>query len=452
MKKFLSLCLCFAMALGVLSGCSASGADMSKASDKSISGSIRDMAKPVTDEIKGVADKVKVEKPVEDPDAVQRSYLERAKDTFINVHRKDENTLFSPTSLEMALGLLSEGAGGTTKDQLLAYLGVDDYSEVAKAMMEYADSVTDEEETIDEDGFEAILFGGYHNVLELANSLWVKEGYTLKSDFLSVAQDMYSATAQNADFSDAEGLCTKVNEWCSEKTHGLINKILDPDMITPELALILCNSLYFESSWWEPWQVYEGQFTNSDGTVVEVPDFLHDMVNTYYETENATAFAKSYNNGSTFIGILPSEGVELADIDLDALLASKTQDYDVRVSMPKLNYEFTADNLMTVLEQAGVSDVFIPGKADLTGLVNESKELFVSKILQKCKIELDENGTKAAAVTAVMAADNAVMMEEPEYKDVHLTRPFYYMIINEEVNQVLFIGAVNSVDFSVPSV
>ena len=155
-------------------------------------------------------------------------------------------------------------------------------------------------------------------------------------------------------------------------------------------------------------------------------------------------------SGATFIGILPNEGVDIADIDLAALIASETTDYDVDISMPKLNYDFSSDAFIDSLKKFGITDIFVEGAKGLPNLVNESDDLFVSRIIQKCKIELDENGTKAAAVTAIAAMDSAAFVEPRPIKEVHLDRPFYYLIVDDVdvPGTILFIGSVNTIDGS----
>lgn len=463
MRKVLCMVLCLACLLSMLAGCGSQTAVQSvgkvaKAEAGNVADKIRDELKDI--DISQGFEKAGVElKPGFTKHPVKYGnvtidgvdYLERAKSVFMQLEHADQNSLYSPLSLEMALGLLSEGADGATRAQILEFLGTEDYSQIAKAVMQYADSITTSKEADDAEPTDMevaldSIYGGYNTALQIANSLWVGKRYSLQDAYLGVANDSYDAESASVDFADPIKACEIINAWCEEKTNGLIQNMLKPDSIDPMLALILCNSVYFESAWTEPWGVREGEFINGNGEVVTVDDMLFQTLDTYYETENAVAFGKRYISGATFIGILPDEGKSLADIDLSDLLSSKTYEYDVHASMPKLNYDFTCDRLIEILQSLGVVDAFTP-EAVLTKLVNESNDMSVSKVLQKCKIELDENGTKAAAVTMVSVKDNAVMLEEPApVKEVHLNRPFYYMIVDENVNQVLFIGAVNVVE------
>lgn len=446
MKKFFGVCLCLACLLSMLTGCGGQAeiTEVKKASKDEVTAISEAVKKGLAE---GLVDKSSPKLPNHgDIEVTPKDSYERAQDMFSLVEKPNENTLYSPASLDMAFGLLSESASQEARAQILEYLGVSDYSEVAKALMEHSDIVNMPDETAG--GLEA-SDSAYKTALHYANSLWVNNKYSLNSDFLNIAQSSYRATSDEIDVKDPEGACEKINSWCEKTTQGLIPTIVSPLMIKPDLSVILCNSLYFESAWWEPWYENAGQFTNSNGEVVELDDMLYDTVDSYYEVDNAIAFSKEYVSGAKFIGILPDEGVSIKDIDLKALIASETTEYDVHASMPKLNYDFTCQTLADSLKSLGVTTVFDKNAGGLPGLVNESDELYVSSVLQKCKIELDENGTKAAAVTAIFTADNAAFGGEPTpVKEVHLNRPFYYMIVDDidVPGTVLFIGAVNTIE------
>lgn len=454
MKKIVSLALCVVCVLTMLTGCSGQTADSSgefkraeRGSDSSIAevvkhGMSEAIGKMKLPDHKDIADDEEVDAVIE-----QKGSYERAKAMFALVKDEDGNSLYSPASLEMAIGMLSEGASDTARKQILGYIGVDDYAVLAEALMKHAD-ITNEEDTT-AGGFEA-YDSNYKTVLNFANSVWVNDKYSLNKSFLDKVQTSYRARAEAVDVEDPVGACQTINDWCYETTNGLVQKVVTETMIVPDLSAILCNSVYFESAWWKPWSVREGTFTNKDGSQVKLDDMLHATVNTYYETDNAVAFSKGYVSGATFIGILPNEGVDIADIDLAALIASETTDYDVDISMPKLNYDFSSDAFIDSLKKFGIVDIFTENAKGLTNIVNESDDLFVSRIIQKCKIELDENGTKAAAVTAIAAMKSAAFVEPRPIKEVHLDRPFYYLIVDDVdvPGTILFIGSVNTIDCS----
>lgn len=350
------------------------------------------------------------------------------------------NVMVSPLSLDMALGLLSGGAKGQTKDELSNYLGTEDYGNFVEEYMEYAEGLNSKGDSDER--------YGYKLAYEIANSIWVKDDRKLVDSYVKTAEDQYDAEIEAVSFKtkDLPETVEKINSWCNEKTHELIPKIVSEQSFSEDAAAVLINSIYFESPWREEWSVTTHTFTDFEGNTTE-QEMLRDTLTTYYENDHATGFAKSYRNGMQFIGILPKETGEftLSDLDVESLLESETTEYDVRARMPRLNFDTTADNVVEILQYQGVETVFDDEKADLTGLIEmEGDEVsYVSSIIQKTKLELDENGTKAAAVTAVMVdMATSAMPEEREEKEVFLDRPFAFMIYDETNDQIVFMGKV----------
>ena len=359
-----------------------------------------------------------------------------------------ENTMVSPLSLDMALGLVTDGAQGKTKEELQAYLGREDYGSFAKAYMEFAEGLN----YGDSGAPEQDCLGGYKMAYEIANSIWVKDDRKLVEDYVTKAKERYRAEIASVSFApdQAENTANRINSWCKEKTHDLIPSVLSGDDITADLAAILVNSLYFESPWAESWSLVPHTFTDIDGKESK-QEMLMDTLACYYENEYATAFSKPYMNGMEFVGILPKTEGEFSvqDLDLESLLGNGTTEYDVLARMPKLNFETTADNVVKILRAQGVESVFSMADSDLSGLIemDGGEATYISDIIQKCKLELDEDGTRAAAVTMAMAQFNSVQMPEiKEQREVYLDRPFAFMIYDGENEQIVFIGKVVKVD------
>ena len=355
------------------------------------------------------------------------------------------NTMVSPLSLDMALGLVSGGAKGQTREELLTYLGTEDYGVFAEQYMEYAEGLNiNPASSLLHTYYES----DYKMAYEIANSIWVKDDRKLVESYAKLARKQYDAEIASVSFEKANIAKTvaQINDWCNEKTHELIPQIIREDSITDETAAILINSLYFESPWSEKWGLTTHSFTDFDGNSTE-QEMLCDSLTTYYENDYATAFAKGYQNGMKFIGILPKETGEftLSDLDTESLLESETTEYDVNALMPKLDFDTTADGIVEILKAQGVETVFDKGQSDLSGLIEmEADEItYISDIIQKTKIELDENGTKAAAVTAIMMnCTSALQPVQREVKQVYLDRPFAFVIYDEENEQIVFMGKV----------
>ena len=342
-----------------------------------------------------------------------------------------KNIMFSPTSLNFALGMIAEGAKGETKKVLGDYLGTDDFASYAK---DYLDKIK-EYNTEDENY-------GYKSKLKIADAVWADDELTLQEKFRNTVSDSFGAEVENVDFSAAEKTCGIINSWCEKNTEGLIPEIITPDLISDSTGLCLTNSLYFESGWsGEPWNISD---TEENFGKKEKTKYMTCTGDQYYENDKSTAFGRDYANGLSFIGILPNDEGDftLEDLDISGLLKSNPEYDAVDCKMPKLNFE-TSTVLNDMLSNLGLDNIF-SSNADFSGIADQNVN--VDTILQKTKLELDENGTKAAAVTAVtMECMSAAVEDEPIIKTVELTRPFAFLIYDRNNDEVLFIGKVMSV-------
>lgn len=368
-------------------------------------------------------------------------------DKVYEFNGSDKNTMISPLSLNMALGLLTEGAEGESKDALDSYLGKDYSTFADNYMHKVVPTYNVEVPGSDWDS-------GYKTAFEIANSVWIKDELDFSGTYMDAVQSKYDAEAGKFDITKPEESAGIINSWCEEKTHGMIPSIISSEQINQELASVLINSVYFEAGWENPWDYNEGYtdstFTDIDGKEHNIT-FLRDSENLswYYENDKATAFSKRYINGMQFIGILPKAEGEftLESLDIPGLLQTRNNDYDVlEAMMPKLDFETTA-SLKDILKESYLNTIFSKMEAnmDFVNMTEQLTPLSVSDIIQKTKLELDENGTKAAAVTAVvMKVDSMALIEvgEPVVKQVYLDRPFAFLIYDEKNDQIVFMGKV----------
>lgn len=342
-----------------------------------------------------------------------------------------KNIMFSPTSLNFALGMIAEGAKGETKKVLGDYLGTDDFASYAK---DYLDKIK-EYNTEDENY-------GYKSKLKIADAVWADDELTLQEKFRNTVSESFGAEVENVDFSAAEKTCGIINSWCDKNTESLIPEIITPDLISDNTGLCLTNSLYFESGWsGEPWNISD---TEENFGKKEKTKYMTRTGDRYYENDKATAFGRDYANGLSFIGILPNDegNFTLEDLNINGLLKSNPEYDAVDCKMPKLNFE-TSAVLNGMLSNLGLDNIF-SSNADFSGIADQNVN--VDTILQKTKLELDENGTKAAAVTAViMECMSAAEEDEPIIKTVELTRPFAFLIYDSNNDEILFMGKVMTV-------
>ena len=350
---------------------------------------------------------------------------------LLSAEASGKNIMFSPTSLNFALGMIAEGAKGETKEILDDYLGTNDFAAYAKEYLDKIKAYNTEDESY-----------GYQSKVEIADAVWVDNGLTLQEKFKNMVSDSFGAEVEAVDFSAAEKTCDVINSWCDKNTEGLIPTIITPDLINDNTGLCLTNSLYFESGWsGEPWNVSD---TEESFGKKEKTKYMTCIGDRYYENDKATAFGRDYANGLSFIGILPNDegDFNLEDLDIGGLLKSNPEYDEVDCKMPKLNFE-TNTVLNDMLSSLGLDNLF-SGNADFSGIADQNVN--VDTILQKTKLELDENGTKAAAVTAVtMECMSATVEKEPIIKTVELTRPFAFLIYDRSNDEILFIGKVISI-------
>ena len=331
-----------------------------------------------------------------------------------------ENALISPVSINVALAMALEGAEGRTKEEIEGFLGVkkenlDAYiTEILKSV-----SGSEEAKTI------------------ISNAFWYLTGLDVKGDYIKTLQDRYAAEVSDLDFKDAENAAKIINSWCAEHTNGLIPEIVTADAVAAQSDIIL-NTVYFKSEWQKTFgDAYPDTFHGEGGDYET--DFLYSTEPVYYENDKATAFAKAYKGKYDFVGILPkAEGeFKLSDLDLESLLASESKEYDVEIKMPKLSFE-SGGSITDILMNMGITTAFTP-EADFSGIADN---LMISDVIHKARIILDENGTEAAAATAIMNVASMAQTTVKPVRIVELDRPYAFLIIDRETGNVLFAGKV----------
>lgn len=335
---------------------------------------------------------------------------------------KGETMMVSPLSLYAALGMLSNGASGETLKELEEAFGCD-VNEVAKAIL----YITLRSERAD--------------VVKIANSIWINdtEDFNVKDAFLSACGRYYRSAVKKAPFSNPQTL-KDLNDWVNEKTKGRIDKILD--RIPENIVMILLNAMTFDGKWMSQ---FEEDYTEKDGTFVKADgskktvEMMHGDAERYFEDEDMTGVEKDYKDGYFLRAYLPKEGKSVSDI-LTKLTKNGTVSYvnadEIYLSMPKFESETTL-TLNDTLKAMGVKKAFLEGEADFSAMTDMS--VYVSQVLQKTYIKVDEHGTEAAAVTAILVA-NECYIPEKVVKSVVLDRPFVYEIVDAESGVTLFAG------------
>ena len=366
--------------------------------------------------------------------------------TFI-ANSTEDNYMVSPLSFRYALGLLLAGAEGETKTELLSALGVKDEAEWTAYCTKFNGFVKRFYQQLDDEIKEFNTYKADFGLgakapfraLRVANSIWKRED--IEKDFTSEYKEKIAANygAEYCSFTPHNAV-KKIHDWASRKTEKMIPKLLPDDYDTTHLAVVLMNALYFKDSWSEPFEksaTISDDFNTRSGKKVK-KDFMR-------KTERLSY----YGDENTQIVILPMDGgVSMAFVlgDRENLgeKISKCEQRTVKLKIPKMDMETSFENkeLMAFLAQNGVSRAFDPNSADFSAMIDHN--IWVDDIIQKTKIKTDEEGVEAAAVTAIMMKDEAMVIDPNEPVEFNADRPFSFYIYTtcDDVTAILFAGEV----------
>lgn len=342
----------------------------------------------------------------------------------------DEGNVFlSPASISMALAMTWNGAGDNTKAEMarvLGFEGVDDM--IINAGFAYLVDVLNR----DSDGI----------TTDLANSIWIREGFTVLDAFKKINSDYFAAQIEELDFSKDDAADT-INGWVKDNTNGLIESIVD-DKIHPATVMFLINTIYFKGDWqveFDPDKTYESDFY-VDGKYAGKVNMMSDKKNTlYYDADEYKIISLPYGEGGMYMDlVLPKDGMSMDSflgkfdyVEYMEALVNITEKSDVIVAIPKFKTEYEL-SLKKALISLGMEEAFTSA-ADFTGM-NEGGNLFISDVKHKTYIDVNEKGTEAAAVTSVEMKLTAIMDPIEFIAD----RPFMYIIREDETDSILFTG------------
>lgn len=394
------------------SGC---GKTVGKVHNKGVkSGAVRDLTE-------GISKNESASKAPDDEFKAAASSF--AAELFKDNYSKGKTTLVSPLSVFTALALVQNGAQGDTLAQLEQALGGLDRDTLNAYMRAYCDFLTESEE------------------LKIANSVWTDSSAEAKRDFLQKAVDSYSAQIFSAPLSSKKTV-SSINSWVKKNTDGMIPKIIEN--ADRDAVMMLINAVAFEAKWETPYtndDIEKLEFNSYSGKSKKT-EFMCSTESVYLSDSDAVGFMKPYKNGRfAFAALLPDENTDIDDYvaslsgdKLMKIFSSAKRGNEVNVKMPKFRAEYSAQ-LIDTLKKMGVKDAFDSKTADFSSLI-ENRDAYIATVVHKTFIEVDENGTRAAASTLV-GADTMSLMEP---YSVCLNRPFVYMIVDTETNLPLFIG------------
>lgn len=352
---------------------------------------------------------------------------------------EDGNIVFSPYSISVALAMTYAGAEGNTEKQMAQAL----FFLLPPEKLHPAFNALDQKLNNQPKPIE----GTKPFVLRISNALWGQKEYPFLAAFLDMLAENYGAGMRLLDFAaDPEAARLQINQWISEQTEGKIKDLIPPGAIDVLTRLVLTNAIYFNADWqlkFDKDATYTAPFNRLDGSTVSVDMMNQEKGFRYAAMDGYQAIKLAYQN-STFsmLILVPDAGKfsqfesSLSPDELAAVLA-RLEYTQVNLSLPKFQYEFDF-SVVETLKAMGMQDAFIPNAADFSGM-DGSRDLFITDILHKAFIAVDEAGTEAAAATAVIVG---VTSMPPEAIPLVIDRPFLYLIQDDVTGTILFLGRV----------
>lgn len=380
--------------------------------------------------------------PPEDLESLVRGNTAFALDLY---HRLREtgggNLFYSPYSISLALAMTYAGARGETEQAMARTL----HFSLPQERLHPAFNALDLALASRGQGAKGKDETGFR--LHIANAIWGQQGYPFLREFLDILAQNYSAGLRVVDFAqDPEAARGRINDWVSQQTEGRIQDLVPPGAIDQLTRLVLTNAIYFNAAWAEPFDeklTAEGPFYLLDGTEVRVP-MMHQTTHLgYAEGAGYQAVEIPYDGRElAMVVIVPERGqfeafeASLDGARLEEILRGLTY-REVNLTLPRFRVE-SSFRLAQALAGMGMGVAFAPDRADFSGM-DGRRDLFISDVLHKAFIAVDEAGTEAAAATAVVIRVTAIGLAPVEVK---VDRPFIFLIRDLQTGAVLFAGRV----------
>ena len=341
------------------------------------------------------------------------------------------SNVVSPMSVTYLMAMLANGAEASTREEIMDAIGAKDFD-------------------IDEmNAFYAYLIrraktADKQTTLNIANYIALNKEFKLKKKFASTIADSYQGAVESLDFTNPEST-KRINGWCSEHTNNMIPTIID--QVEPSAVAYILNAIYFNGTWTDKFDknnTNKEQFNGYTRDIMYV-DMMHRNAKYYYTSNDVySAVTLPYGSGAySMTVILPNEGKFITDLtktlnaDTIASLRRNMEECLVDLKLPRFTTEMKLP-LKGIVAKLGAPSMFDATRADFSSFANGN--VYVSEMLQKAKIEVSEEGTKAAAVTMGMVKLTSMRPQEPRRVDFHCDRPFVYMIQDNYTGAILFMG------------
>nr|XP_056705778.1 glia-derived nexin [Euleptes europaea] len=350
--------------------------------------------------------------------------------------RPKDNVVVSPHGIASVLGMLQLGADGKTKKQLTTVMrySVNGVGKILKKINK------------------AIVSKKNKDVVTIANAVFAKSGLKMEVPFVSRNNDVFQCGVKSVDFMDPNAACDNINQWVKNETKGMINSVLSPDAIDSALTrLVLVNAIYFKGLWksrFQPENTKKRTFNGADGKAYQIPmlaqlsvfrcgttttpnELWYNIIELPYHGESISMLIALPTESTTPLSaIIP----HISTKTIQSWMATMVQKR-VQVILPKFTAEAETD-LKEPLRELGIQDMFEQSKANFAK-ISRTESLHVSQILQKAKIEVSEDGTKASAATT------AILIARSSPPWFVADKPFLFFIRHNPTGAVLFMGQIN---------
>ena len=369
-----------------------------------------------------------------DEEAMRKYFMRFVFDFYSKTaETSDGNVMVSPYSLMCAHELAAAGADGDTLKQMISLYGD---PEDPEATMKYVSDLMKK------------LNSSKEVKLKVANAAWLQEKIKdspARNEYIKTIADYLESEIKLTDFGNSGDLIKEINEWVDGKTDGMIPQLLDE--LPSDCVAVLVNTIVFDGKWEEEFtKTMQKEFHGKSGD--KETEFMSGKAEVYLANAKAKGFAKYYKDGDlAFVAMLPDdEKISMADFikdlkpeEFDEFVKSGNKGKQADVVMPSFTSRFKI-KAPEILKELGMTDAFIPGKADFRAI---EEDIYISDVIHETYIEVNKEGTKAAAASAVIMRKNAVSFSENKF--IELDRPFVYAIIDTATGIPVFIGHVQDI-------
>jgi serpin B len=377
---------------------------------------------------------------VEDVSKMVEGSNQFALDLYQQLHSSEGNLFFSPSSISTALSLTHAGAAGETKTEMAKTLRIqlpDDRLHSAMGILQASWKLPAQNKGIR---------------LNIANRLWGQANTEFLPAFLAITRDQYSAELARLNFTDSESARQTINRWVEEQTQSKITALIPAGALASDTKLVLTNAVYFYGTWEAPFKkenTKDEDFYLTETEKVKVP-LMHRRSGFRYQAfDDFQVLELPYGDGTlSMVALLPKEKNGLSDLESKLTYqnwkqwtSSIPREIDVQVYLPrfKTTSQFEMNQTLAAM---GMASAFDPNTADFSGMTG-GRDLFISKVVHKAFVDVNEEGTEAAAATGIVMMPTSALIEEPKEPPVfRADHPFLFMIRDNRNDAILFTGRI----------